>query len=507
MARVLLEYRVNVTFTELAGKPHWWWDTKKDSDGGAMNDAELRSFYALLNAPLPPFPAQLDLVTYNPSTHGGRGGVRVMQQLQPYRRTHVRISRSLYRLPNGSEVPVLKIVTVNVRRMAFCDAFRRWGWGADDPSASQQAHQPLLRLLVLDANGRGGTHGGEGGGTLFERAVVSALSAGGCGMSGGDEGGAGGGSVTPLPASTVVIKAGTWVFEQDTHWIVAERSPANYGPARQVIAKPFLIILGTQGPLADVQRLLEAGIFLSTGHAMASETVAPLVNDTALTPALEESHNLVVLGGPRHNTIAARLAAAIRERAKATVEPTHEPLCSPSSPATCPSAVSSQPAVEFFDVPAATDAWDRDHSSNSSYSTAGPWISVGGCRLTSSEEAAVFTYPRHLSTNPKKALGSDGGGAREAGRGAGAGGGGQVRAPRLDLFVVAGSVTAIEVALRYSFSVQQALTRAPHSNMVPDFFVTGPEYQWKGYGGLQAAGFWGNNWEFRHELAYSTCAH
>ena len=504
MARVLLEYRVNVTFTELAGKPHWWWDTKKESDGGAMNDAELRSFYALLNAPLPPFPAQLDLVTYNPSTHGGRGGVRVMQQLQPYRRTHVRISRSLYRLPNGSEVPVLKIVTVNVRRMAFCDAFRRWGWGADDSSASQQAHQPLLRLLVLDANGRGGTHGGEGGGTLFERAVVSALCAGGCGMSGDDEGGAGGGSVTPPPASTVVIKAGTWVFEQDTHWIVAERSPANYGPARQVIARPFLIVLGTQGPLADVQRLLEAGIFLSTGHAMASETVAPLVNDTALTRALEESHNLVVLGGPRHNTITARLAAATRERAKATGEPTHEPLCSPSSPATCPSAVSSQPAVEFFDVPAATD---RDHSSNSSYSTAGPWISVGGCGLTRSEEAAVFTYPRHLSTSPspKKALGSDGGGAREAGGGGGAAG--QVRAPRLDLFVVAGSVAAIEVALRYSFSVQQALTRAPHSNMVPDFFVTGPEYQWKGYGGLQAAGFWGNNWEFRHELAYSTCAH
>jgi hypothetical protein len=89
--------------------------------------------------------------------------------------------------------------------------------------------------------------------------------------------------------------------------------------------------------------------------------------------------------------------------------------------------------------------------------------------------------------------------------GAGEGGGGHAEAPRLDLFVVSASVAALEAALRYSFSVQQALTRAPHSNMVPDWFVTGPEYAWKGYGGLRAAGFWGNTWGIQDEVSYSAC--
>ena len=58
----------------------------------------------------------------------------------------------------------------------------------------------------------------------------------------------------------------------------------------------------------------------------------------------------------------------------------------------------------------------------------------------------------------------------------------------------------------FSFSVQQALTRAPHSNMVPDFLVAGAEYAWKGYGGLKAAGFWSNTWTVAQEASYSACA-
>ena len=41
--------------------------------------------------------------------------------------------------------------------------------------------------------------------------------------------------------------------------------------------------------------------------------------------------------------------------------------------------------------------------------------------------------------------------------------------------------------------------------MVPDFVITGPDFSWKGSGGYACAGFWGNQWQFRPELA--SCAY
>ncbi|MCH7494151.1 DUF2817 domain-containing protein, partial [bacterium] len=37
---------------------------------------------------------------------------------------------------------------------------------------------------------------------------------------------------------------------------------------------------------------------------------------------------------------------------------------------------------------------------------------------------------------------------------------------------------------------------------VPDWVVAGPEFGWKGAGGLLGAGFWGNDWEFLPEMSY-----
>ena len=68
-----------------------------------------------------------------------------------------------------------------------------------------------------------------------------------------------------------------------------------------------------------------------------------------------------------------------------------------------------------------------------------------------------------------------------------------------------GSVAAMERAVRFSFSISQALTRAPFSNMAPDFLVMGPEYRYKGYGGLLAAGFWNHYWGIDKSMSYVRC--
>ena len=43
----------------------------------------------------------------------------------------------------------------------------------------------------------------------------------------------------------------------------------------------------------------------------------------------------------------------------------------------------------------------------------------------------------------------------------------------------------------YSFATNQPHTRAPFSNMLPDYVLTGPDFRRMGYGGIVAAGFWG----------------
>ena len=43
MARLLQNVAgTNVSYSELPGKQHWWWDTDAENDGGVNNDPQVR---------------------------------------------------------------------------------------------------------------------------------------------------------------------------------------------------------------------------------------------------------------------------------------------------------------------------------------------------------------------------------------------------------------------------------------------------------------------------------
>lgn len=44
MFRLLRQQWTNVTYSEIADKEHWWWDTYETNDGGVVNDPVIRSF-------------------------------------------------------------------------------------------------------------------------------------------------------------------------------------------------------------------------------------------------------------------------------------------------------------------------------------------------------------------------------------------------------------------------------------------------------------------------------
>lgn len=80
-----------VSLDEVEGKEHWWWDTKKENDGGVVNDKSMRQLYescrlhSLMNEELSTYRClgQFSLELVNPSIQHSLCGVRVLQTMLP----------------------------------------------------------------------------------------------------------------------------------------------------------------------------------------------------------------------------------------------------------------------------------------------------------------------------------------------------------------------------------------------------------------------------------------
>ena len=68
-----------------------------------------------------------------------------------------------------------------------------------------------------------------------------------------------------------------------------------------------------------------------------------------------------------------------------------------------------------------------------------------------------------------------------------------------------GDEAALTQLVASSYASNQPHTRAPFSNMLPDFFVIGPHFAWKGHGGVVAAGFFDEAWHIAQQSSYFQC--
>ena len=78
--------KVVARFDEIPGKEHWWWDTKSDNDGGAVNDGPIRDFFAAAAASPAPTPlSSFVLTVLNPAAAGSMQGwcQRLQNPVQP----------------------------------------------------------------------------------------------------------------------------------------------------------------------------------------------------------------------------------------------------------------------------------------------------------------------------------------------------------------------------------------------------------------------------------------
>jgi dienelactone hydrolase len=421
MARILSEHGANVVYDEVQGKEHWWWDTDYSNDGGVLNDPKARHWYDSMigdgHQGLPALPSEFVLTVLNPAGSHGRGGFRVLQQLIPYRLSQVHVS-----IQSGDENAV-QLRTSNVRRFRvdLTQLFR---------SEELDKEQKVLKFTV---NGHSlalkwDTPLAARDICRYENPRLVEID------SRGEEvdGGAGG--------------EPTWRVCDEGRYTKSERGPNTYGPARQVFASPFRVIVGTDNICEAMERMVHAaGAYIVNTHFTSTDTFATLMEDSSFTYTAEStSSNLVFIGGPELNKASSDYFQDIRAR-----NLPHPPIS--------------------FEKHSGDDKGIHP-------------FNLGKCVYNESGYGLLYIAP--LWTG----LGDDG----ETGQN------------KLVMFLAGTDSIGLSNILQFAEPTIPPMMRAPFTNQVPDYIVVGPRTKAFGAGGIVAAGFWGNKWEIQPESSYGT---
>ena len=496
MFRHLAEHGVVVHWDEVPGQQHWWWDSLTSSDGGCVNDDIMRAFFA---APLqnvstpspasafatkkkgkgskggegkrpvvypekrdmtagawptqaaapsfvpsvPPLPDDFELVLVNPAASGARGGLRVLQLQRPFVQGRIRCRKETRDGDGGGQQVRWVLHTRNIRRFAL-----------------QRIEGSRLLHPFLEAQG-----GMEVDGVAVSARDTAALLDGFsdtqphmCLLAGGGEGrGRAGGQKR-------------WrVCDKDEEAVGAgpEKNLASYGPARQVFEAPFLIVAGAGAHTAAREGgactkgagsgdLRAAAVYLANLHRAAYETNVGVWSDgarhsqvdggagqlPAVPTELLEQMNVVLVGGPSVNALTNQFLR------RGLIPVSFGPK----------EAKDGEPAI-----PA-------------------DGFSIGRCVFAGAGIGLVTTFPMRSGLDFSRS---------------------SPRGGSLGLLVAGTDASGLRDALTQGQPTIPPMVRAPYTNMQPDFVVTGPDFAWKGVGGILAAGYWGNLWQFDPSTAYT----
>jgi len=99
----------------------------------------------------------------------------------------------------------------------------------------------------------------------------------------------------------------TWKICSDADWNNRERRPMQYGPAVQVIDGPVVIVYGTIGTSTETSLRFSRAIYLANQLYYQERYSIAVYADTDYLPfADSNATNVILLGGPRTNAVAAK---------------------------------------------------------------------------------------------------------------------------------------------------------------------------------------------------------
>jgi dienelactone hydrolase len=281
MIRLVNEHGGKAILREVRGKGHWWWDSARENDGGTMFDPEMRRFIETslkrLTVPhvwLPGF----EVISANPAVTHARGGIRILQQVRAAARSVVRVSRT----DCAGTKCRWKLDTWNVCR------FRADALGGPSPGEDTSKGGALHESREITVDGERMSLKGMPASVLLQPEVSFCRA---CELGRRD-----------------------WrVCKDGQEYQRRQRGPGNYGPLRHTFRGLVIVVIGTQGGDHTGRGMPEAcqevALRIANSHFYSAGTPLRLLNDTALTPELAAAHNLVLIGGPEHNSWSKRLTA------------------------------------------------------------------------------------------------------------------------------------------------------------------------------------------------------
>ena len=415
MARILSSNGVhNLEFRELnRNLGHWWWNTKKTNDGGALFDPFLRKRYvsAFKNCSgrLSAFRKShsFTVVSLNPSTFHGKHGIRILSQdrSMAFSKIHCNfVAKSSAKGSNSGDKWILK--TKNVLRFKI----NRRSIILQDATPLSSLH--TISLAVDDE--------------LFDLDKLMFL--------------------LDNESSTEIV----FVRDRNTDmnalkWSISSKGKEHgsisaewrlrhlHGPMRRVFDSNFLVVVGTLSE-EDYASNVEAATYIANSHFAAQHTRVLIVHDTDLKRQDAINYNLILVGGKRSNGWTTTIMQQGQIQGKLF------------------------PDIE---VPSKSKELFR----------------IGNCVYNESTVNAALLVPWYPGKH------------NDAG---------------LALIISGDGKNLHKLIASMSFSSNIPLTRAIFTNMLPDYMVTSKNFQWKGLGGINAAGYWDSKWAFDERVGFCT---
>ena len=260
----------NLLYREIPSKEHWWWDTKKENDGGVTNDAELRSFFKRIRNNV--FDGRnkyseewedydFELVVYNPSSVQSKHGFLILQQIVTYQKSTLAVSRSFEEDKLESQFKVQYVInTANVRRFQF--------------SLDKKLQNRVKSLIIkIDTS------------TFYETAVSLREE-----------------NVERIEFCVENEESLLWKKCNERNY--KERFPLTYGPLRQVFESTFKIVYGTLGSEQMKTQYTDWALYLANTWYMTGDVTVEIVSDDYPGPI---NTNVLLIGDTETNKWTKRL--------------------------------------------------------------------------------------------------------------------------------------------------------------------------------------------------------
>lgn len=417
----------NAQLTELPGKEHWWWDTHRPNDGGAMNDDEMRRFFNTTwrgppgaRPPLPSLPEGYLLVAHSVGSFEGRNGWQLLQARVPGKMASVRLYGVGSRSSELEDATVtgdaaarrkprqLRLRTRNVRRLRVPPLPPGSTLQVDDDPVPVPAPPP-----TSEDTWQLGVHGVQlGGDETWELCRL--------------------------------LTEDTWQACTRASWREAERSPATAGPIRQVFQAPFTLVYGAG---ASTDRSADGGFAGHEGEMLAVYLSNLFLHTCAHSPPILPDV-AIKLVSKEPGSVQRREVGADATTLATTLEVPGEHLVLIGGPAL---NLASAAVAQYWREVGHAVAWTSTGA-----------LSIGGCEMPSAGVGALLLGPK------------PGGGLA---------------------LIIEGDSRGLRDAIAAGEPTIPPMARSPFSNTLPDYIVTGPDFQAKGYGGILAAGFFTPLWE------------